>query len=102
MDFQQTLTRAVELTEQSIAYAEDKDWESLERNEQVRQLLVYTLNDSELNVAEADVEGVRSQLSHLIESNEALSELCIAERGKLALDIKTMTVGRVASKAYGE
>lgn len=102
MHFQQTLSQAIALTEQSITYAEDQDWDSLEINEQVRQKLVHTLNNAELNVAEENVELVRHQLTRLIESNEALSELCTAERSKLAGDIKTMTIGRVASKAYGE
>lgn len=94
------INQTIQLTLQSIAFAEQAEWEQLQQNEAKRQAMITSLNN--LDFDDSDASSMRHQITQLIDLNETLSALCVAEREKMAVEIKHINKGKKATSAYME
>ncbi|WP_273152383.1 flagellar protein FliT [Methylophaga thiooxydans] len=92
------INQTIQLTLQSIAFAEQAEWEQLQQNEATRQAMITSLNN--LDFDDNDAGSMRHQITQLIDLNETLSALCVAERDKMAVEIKHINKGKKATSAY--
>jgi len=92
------INQTIQLTLQSIAFAEQAEWEQLQQNEAKRQAMITSLNN--LDFGDSDAGSMRQQITQLIDLNETLSALCVAERDKMAVEIKHINKGKKATSAY--
>ncbi|KGM08197.1 hypothetical protein LP43_0620 [Methylophaga thiooxydans] len=92
------INQTIQLTLQSIAFAEQAEWEQLQQNEAKRQAMITSLNN--LDFDDSDASSMRHQITQLIDLNETLSALCVAERDKMAVEIKHINKGKKATSAY--
>jgi hypothetical protein len=89
------------LTHKSLSLAQEESWDALIENETIRQTTVVEIEPL-LDQLDSVSDEARTKLEELTQLNELLSNVCSARRNELAGNIKQLSTGRQASKAYTE
>jgi flagellar motility protein MotE (MotC chaperone) len=101
MSINQLLEKVTVLTEKSISLAQEELWDALIENESQRQSLVSEIAPV-LDALDSLPDDARKKLEELIQLNDDLAKICTSRRDELAVNIKQMSTGRQANKAYTE
>lgn len=80
--------------------AEEGDWDAFNVLEKARQSVVADINTSEVDVTQT--EQVRHKLQQLIECNDQLERVCLAERDAAMTQLRSIQKGAKVTKAYVE
>lgn len=96
----ENLDTAIQQSMELIALAEANDWDHFNELEASRQAIVEEINTADLDPTE--VQLTRHKLQQLIELNDQLERVCLAERDAAMTQLRSMKQGAKVSKAYGE
>jgi len=96
----QNLDQATQQTVELTALAEAGDWDAFNDLEQKRQTIVAEINTAEID--ESDTQKIRQQLQQLIELNDQLERVCLAERDSAMTQLRSMQQGVKVTKAYAD
>jgi hypothetical protein len=90
--------RIMELSRAMLSVARDQDWDRVCELQDERFELIRRYFDG--GPAAEALEGIRADVSLLLEMDQEVTDLGRTARQKLAKDIKTLRNGRSASRAY--
>lgn len=97
------ISQGIEKTTQLLKLAEADDWDAFNQLEEQRQSDFSSLQLENLNnLTDAQHAEVQHQMEILVDLNRQLEDLCRQQRSDLSEQMKKVTQGNKAKKAYSQ
>ncbi|NQY25778.1 MAG: flagellar protein FliT [Piscirickettsiaceae bacterium] len=89
-------------SKQLLGLAEAGEWEQFLELEEQRQATLSILTLDNLDLTQQRYDEIKEQMTQLIELNEQLETVCQQQRSFLVKELKKLSKGTQAKKAYSQ